>query len=128
LPPPRSLIAAAEAPVHIRIHGDKAMADLTIESAGIAGRRIAVTVLDGQFAPLPAKEVTLLFAKPEAGIEPLRMPATQFSAPVDRGRPYLEIRRWRTGAGHGRRNHRRGLFTRAHLPVPIAPEFADRAI
>jgi copper transport protein len=76
-PPPRSLIAAAEAPVHIHIHSDKAMADLTIESAGVAGRRIAVTVLDGQFAPLPAKEVTLLLAKPEAGIEPLRMPATQ---------------------------------------------------
>jgi copper transport protein len=76
-PPPRSLIAAAEAPVHIHIHSDKAMADLTIESAGVAGRRIAVTVLDGQFGPLPAKEVTLLLAKPEAGIEPLRMPATQ---------------------------------------------------
>jgi len=76
-PPPRSLLAAAEAPVHIHIHSDKAMADLTVESAGVAGRRIAVTVLDGQFAPLPAKEVTLLLAKPEAGIEPLRMPATQ---------------------------------------------------
>ena len=49
----------------------------TIESAGVAGRRIAVTVLDGQFAPLPAKEVNLLLAKSEAGIEPLRMPATQ---------------------------------------------------
>ena len=75
-PPPRSLIAAAEAPVHVHIHGDKAMADLTIESAGIAGRSIALTVLDGQFAPLAAKEVTLVLAKPEAGIEPLRMSAT----------------------------------------------------
>jgi len=75
-PPPRSLIAAVEAPLHIHIHSDKAMADLTIESAGTAGRSIALTVLDGQFAPLPAKEVTLLLAKPEAGIEPLRMPAT----------------------------------------------------
>jgi copper transport protein len=33
-------------------------------------------VLDGQFAPLAAKEVTLVLAKPEAGIEPLRMSAT----------------------------------------------------
>jgi len=48
-PPPRSLIAVAEAPVHIHIHGDQAMADLTIELAGVAGRRITVTVLDGQF-------------------------------------------------------------------------------
>jgi copper transport protein len=75
-PPPRSLIAVAEAPVHIHIHGDQAMAGLTIELAGVAGRRITVTVLDGQFAPLPAKEVTVLLAKPDAGIEPLRMPAT----------------------------------------------------
>jgi copper transport protein len=75
-PPPRSLIAVAEAPVHIHIHGDQAMADLTIELAGVAGRRITVTVLDGQFGPLPAKEVTVLLAKPDAGIEPLRMPAT----------------------------------------------------
>jgi copper transport protein len=52
------------------------MVDLTIEPAGIAGRSVVLTVLDGQFAPLPAKEVTLLLAKPQAGIEPLRMPAT----------------------------------------------------
>jgi copper transport protein len=76
-PPPRSLIAAAEATVHAHIHSEKAMADLTIELAGASGRRIAVNILDGQFGPLPAKEVTLFFAKPDAGIEPLRMPATQ---------------------------------------------------
>jgi copper transport protein len=76
-PPPRSLIAAAEQAVHLHIHGEKAMADLTIELAGPSGRRIAVNVLDGQFGPLSAKEVTLFFAKPDAGIEPLRLPATQ---------------------------------------------------
>src|SRR5262249_15302961 len=32
-PPPRALLAAAEAPVHVHIHSDKAMADLTIEPA-----------------------------------------------------------------------------------------------
>ena len=36
-----------------------------------------MSILDGGFAPLPAKEVTLFFAKPDAGIEPLRMPATR---------------------------------------------------
>jgi copper transport protein len=76
-PPPRSLIAAAESAVHLHIHGEKAMADLTIELAGASGRKIAVNILDGQFGPLAAKEVTLFFAKPDAGIEPLRMPATQ---------------------------------------------------
>jgi copper transport protein len=76
-PPPRSLIAAAESIVYLHIHSEKAMADLGIEPAGASGRRIGVSILDGQFAPLPAKEVTLFFAKPDAGIEPLRMPATQ---------------------------------------------------
>ena len=51
------------------------MADLTIEPAAGGGRQITVTVLDGQFGPLLAKEVTLVLAKPEAGIEPLRLPA-----------------------------------------------------
>jgi copper transport protein len=75
-PPPRSLLAAAQAPLRIHMHGEKAMADLTVESADGADHRILVTVLDGQFAPLRAKEITLVFAKPEAGIEPLRISAT----------------------------------------------------
>jgi copper transport protein len=70
-PPPRALIAAAEAPVHAHIHSDKAMADVEIEP-----RRITVTVLDGQFGPLPAKEVTLFLGNTAAGIEPLRLPTT----------------------------------------------------
>jgi copper transport protein len=75
-PPARALLAAAQAPLRIHIHGDKAMADLTVEPADGADHRILVSVLDGQFAPLPAKELALVFAKPEAGIEPLRISAT----------------------------------------------------
>jgi copper transport protein len=74
-PPPRALSAAAEAAVHLHIHTDRAMADVMIEPQRIGGRQITVTVLDGQFAPLAAKEVTLVLAKPAAGIEPLRLPA-----------------------------------------------------
>jgi hypothetical protein len=37
-------------------------------------------VFDGAFGPLPAKDVTLPFAKPHAGIEALRMPATLVEA------------------------------------------------
>ncbi len=74
-PPPRGLLAAAQEPLHIHIHGEKAMADLTVEPADGADHRILVTVLDGQFAPLRAKEITLVFAKPAAGIEPLRISA-----------------------------------------------------
>ena len=75
-PPPRALLAAAQAPLRIHIHGEQAMADLTMEPTAAGGYRISVTVLDGRFAPLRAKEVTLVLAKPEAGLEPLRIPAT----------------------------------------------------
>jgi copper transport protein len=75
-PPPRALFAAAEAPVHVHIHSDKAMADVEIEPAHASTRRITVTVLDGQFGPLPAKEVTLFLGNTAAGIESLRLPAT----------------------------------------------------
>jgi copper transport protein len=75
-PPPRALIAAAAAPVHAHIHTDKAMADIELESMHANTRRITVTVLDGQFGPLPAKEVTLFLGNTAAGIEPLRLPAT----------------------------------------------------
>jgi copper transport protein len=74
-PPPRALLAVAEAAVHLHIHTDRAMADVTIEPERTGGRQITVTVLDGQFGPLAAKEVTLVLAKPAAGIEPLRLAA-----------------------------------------------------
>jgi copper transport protein len=91
-PPPRALFAAAEAPVHVHIHSDRAMADLTIEPAAGSGRQITVSVLDGQFGPLLAKEVTLVLAKPEAGIEPLRLPATHVESTIWRiDRVYLPM-------------------------------------
>ena len=46
------------------------------------GRRVVVTLLDGQFSPLAAKEVTLVLAKPDAGIEPLRMAAQNVEATI----------------------------------------------
>jgi hypothetical protein len=51
------------------------MADVEIERAHANTRRITVTVLDGQFGPLPAKEVTLFLGNTAAGIEPLRLPS-----------------------------------------------------
>jgi copper transport protein len=75
-PPPRALLDAARAPVHLHLHSGKAMADIKIERTRDGGRFITLVVLDGQFGPLPAKEVTLTLAKPDAGIEPLRLHAT----------------------------------------------------
>jgi copper transport protein len=75
--PPHALWAAAQAAgPHAHIHTEKAMADLYIEPGGAGGRSIRVAVLDGQFAPLSAKEVTLFLTSVAAGIEPLRLPAT----------------------------------------------------
>ena len=81
-PPPRSLLAAAAQPVHAHIHAEKAMADLQIKPTSADGRQITVSLLDGEFGPLPAKEVMLVLSKPEAGIEPLRLPATHVEATI----------------------------------------------
>jgi len=76
-PPPRSLLAAAAEPLHIHIHADKAMADLQIGPPGAAGRQIVISLLNGQFGPLEAKEVVLDLSRPDAGIEPLRLDASR---------------------------------------------------
>jgi copper transport protein len=76
-PPPRSLLAAAAEPIHVHIHAEKAMADLKIGPDGADGRQMTISLLNGQFGPLPAKEVVLVFSKPDAGIEPLRLAATR---------------------------------------------------
>ncbi len=75
-PPPRILIVAGEAPVHVHIHAEQAMADVTVERLRDGSRQITLVLLDGAFGPLAAKEVTLLLSKPDAGIERLRLPAT----------------------------------------------------
>jgi copper transport protein len=74
-PPPRALSAAANAPVHVHIHAERAMADVRVEPASASGRRVTIGLLDGEFRPLAAKEVTLLLSKPDAGIESLRWEA-----------------------------------------------------
>jgi copper transport protein len=80
-PPPRSLLAVAQ-PVHAHIHADRAMADLQIELSRDDGLRIRLSLLDGQFRPLTAKEVTLILSKPDLGIEPLRLVATHVEATI----------------------------------------------
>jgi copper transport protein len=74
-PPPRAL--AADAPISVHIHGEKAMAQIEIERAKPQSPQASVLVLDGAFQPLAAKEVTLVLANPAAGIEPIRMNATR---------------------------------------------------
>jgi copper transport protein len=73
-PPPRALITA---PISFHIHGSKAMADVKIERERAAPGRVSIVVLDGEFQPLAAKEVTLVLASPAAGIEPMRRVAAR---------------------------------------------------
>jgi copper transport protein len=72
-PPPRALVT--NAPIALHVHGEKAMAQIEISRGD--GAHADVLVLDGAFAPLAVKEVTLVLANPGAGIEPLRRTATR---------------------------------------------------
>lgn len=74
-PPPRIVRALAESPVQAHIHAGRAMADLRFEPARAGTRTVTIAVWDGNFAPLTAKEVTLVLSKPDAGIEPSRVSA-----------------------------------------------------
>jgi copper transport protein len=77
-PPPRAL--AADAPISLHIHGERAMAQIEIERSKQQSPQASVLVLDGAFQPLAAKEVTLVLANPAAGIEPIRINATRAGA------------------------------------------------
>jgi len=74
-PPPRTEQAALGAPIQLHIHTADAMADVRFEPRRAGARTVTVAVWDGNFAPLAAREVTLVLAKPDAGIEPLRTAA-----------------------------------------------------
>src|SRR5262245_23211752 len=72
-PPPRALAAAEQVSVHV--HGERAMAQIEFEPVRARGAKVSVLLLDGELRPLAAKEVTLVFANPAAGIEPVRRDA-----------------------------------------------------
>jgi copper transport protein len=74
-PPPRAL-ALAGPPVSLHFHGDRAMAQIEIAPVRLRGAHVTLEVLDGELRPLAAKEVTLAFSNPAAGIEAVRRTAT----------------------------------------------------
>jgi copper transport protein len=81
-PPPRSLIVAAQAPVQVHLHAGTAMADVKAELRRDGARVFQIVLLNPEFGPLEAKEVTLILRKPDAGIEPLRFSATHVEATI----------------------------------------------
>lgn len=76
-PPPRALAAAAAQPATVHIHTEKAMADISVIPGRAGPVTIAVSLLDGEFGPLAAKELRLALSRPEAGIEPIERQATK---------------------------------------------------
>jgi copper transport protein len=75
-PPPRALIAPAE-PLYAHIHGDRAMADIRLTPGRAGPIDITLGFQTGDFAAFVPKEVEVIFAQPEAGIEPIRLDALQ---------------------------------------------------
>ena len=76
-PPPRAL--AASEPVEVHLHGQRAMAQVSLMPVRARDPRVNIEVLDGDFNLLKVKEVTVTLANPAAGIEPVRRAATHFS-------------------------------------------------
>jgi copper transport protein len=76
-PPPRALAIAAAQPASVHIHTLKAMADLSIVPGHTGQVAASIVVMTGDFGPLDPKEVTLVLSKPDAGIGPLKRPATR---------------------------------------------------
>ncbi len=75
-PPPRALVAEAPAPpVSIHIHTHQAMASLTLTPGWAGPVAASIDIVDGNLEPLPAKEISLSFSMPSAGIEPIRIAA-----------------------------------------------------
>ncbi|CAN7641534.1 copper resistance CopC/CopD family protein [Bosea sp. LjRoot237] len=74
-PPSRALIAAAAQPASIHIHTEKAMADVSVTPGRAGPVTITVSLLNGEFGPLKARELRLSLANPAAGIEPIERQA-----------------------------------------------------
>jgi copper transport protein len=75
-PPPRALASVPPAPpISVHLHGEKAMATLTVSPGRTGPVAVSAFVTGGDFEPLDAKAVTLAFSMPSAGIEPIRREA-----------------------------------------------------
>lgn len=76
-PPPRALAATAAQPAAVHIHTEKAMADISVTPGRAGPVTITISLLDGEFGPLAAKELRLALSRPEAGIEPIERQAAK---------------------------------------------------
>jgi len=78
-PPPRALAVAIRPPLAIHIHTDQAMFQVLVSPGRVGTDDFVLQLMNGDAAPLAAKEATLILSLPERGIEPLERSA-QFGA------------------------------------------------
>lgn len=74
-PPPRAIAMAQSQPASVHIHTLQAMVDLTITPDRAGPVSVEIVLMNGEFGPLPAKELSLSFSNPVAGIEPIERQA-----------------------------------------------------
>jgi copper transport protein len=75
-PPPRTLVAEVDAPLAVHIHTDAAMFQVLVSPGKVGSDNFVLQLMNGDAAPLQAKEATLILSLPERGIEPLERTAT----------------------------------------------------
>jgi copper transport protein len=74
--PPRTLAAEAATPLAIHIHTENAMFQVLVSPGKVGTDDFVLQLMNGDAAPLHAKEATLTLSLPERGIEPLERQAT----------------------------------------------------
>ncbi|WVT75671.1 copper resistance CopC/CopD family protein (plasmid) [Sinorhizobium chiapasense] len=76
-PPPRALMASPAQAASLHIHTDKAMVLVEVLPGRVGEVDVSITVLTSELEPLAAKEMTLILAKLDAGIEPFKRAAVR---------------------------------------------------
>ncbi|MBP1887632.1 copper resistance CopC/CopD family protein [Sinorhizobium mexicanum] len=76
-PPPRALVTVAAEPASVHIHGEKAMAEITITPGQPGPVEASALVMDGDFSALDPKEVTFVFSNPSAGVTEIKRKASK---------------------------------------------------
>lgn len=74
-PPPRALAEAPETRAELHLHGRETMADIALVPGRPGPNRVEIVPMDGDFQPLMPRAITLTFARPAEGLEPIELPA-----------------------------------------------------
>jgi copper transport protein len=70
-------VAEATASASVHLHSPRIMAQVTFSPGRARATRVGIVVASGRAEPITPKEVTLVLAKPDAGIEAITRPARQ---------------------------------------------------